>query len=287
MSKLEELKEIISEGKSLLETKITTYESTPDYNRGSLRHDSTIEINNIDETQYQKWKAKVVSFLNNNNLTALNEVNGWTVYGNCAFVEPQVNKLENLYGLCQTLKNDDINFVASYEEIEKSILLLLNFDKQTYLDQLEIYYLVIGKDNFFEVCKTFDTLDFTNIIIKFGFNGIRFYLPENNYLTLKGKKRYEEIIKKEMSRTTQAAINSKIEVTTEKTQNPTKKTNWGLVVAWIGSIGTIFAVFWEIYTYYVPVNDDNQSTIINTNQQAAPVNVIGSGNNVIIQQNQN
>lgn len=64
------------------------------------------------------------------------------MYGNCAFVEPQVNKLENLYGLCQTLKNDDINFVASYEEIEKSILLLLNFDKQTYSSSknLCVYY---------------------------------------------------------------------------------------------------------------------------------------------------
>lgn len=73
-----------------------------------------------------------------------------------------------------------------------------------------------------------------------------------------------------------------IEVSVPK-QKGHKKINWSIIGTWAGVLVAIITLIWGIYTYF---DSNNVATNSITKQNTAPINVTGSNNTVILQQNQ-
>ncbi|MBR2921824.1 MAG: hypothetical protein IKC10_00730 [Alphaproteobacteria bacterium] len=73
-----------------------------------------------------------------------------------------------------------------------------------------------------------------------------------------------------------------IEVSIPK-QEEQKKINSSTIGTWVGVLVAIIALIWGIYTYFTPNNIPTNSI---AEHNIAPINVNGSNNTVILQQNQ-
>lgn len=65
-------------------------------------------------------------------------------------------------------------------------------------------------------------------------------------------------------------------------QDEHKTINWSTIGTWAGVLVAIITLIWGIYTYFAP---NNVSALSTTEQNIAPINVNGSNNTVILQQN--
>ncbi len=248
MNNLNILKTLVDEGKELDENKASREIQEGAWSL-SGNHGKKI-ILDVNKAKYKKWDRKVINFLESNHLSQ--------------FIEPK--------GLCNDFQEEHngncINFTPQYEKLQNlyNLCNLLNNKKMaipinavkikkdflvvaSYKDTqlLDTYAEFIGRDNFREIYEELDSYKLFNFKIHFG-SGISFSLHGDDFLTLKGNAELKKI------------------------QSWWRRVNWK---KWIISIISLCIGGGIVINY-----------VIKYQKQKATINVSGSNNTVILQQNQ-
>lgn len=248
MNNLAKLKKLVDEGKYLDEHKISR--ETEEISKSTFDYHRKITVYDVDKEKYKEWDKKVITFLENLHLQE--------------FIEPK--------GLCNGFqeehKGNCINFTPQYEKLQnlyklcnllvnKKLAIPTNAEKikkdfllvSSYKDVklLDTYQIFIGRDPFREIYENLERQQFINFNIHFG-SGTSFSLRGDEFLTLKGKAELKKI------KSWWRCINW-------------KKWIIGIISLCIGG-GLVIN-----YT-------------INHQEQKAAINVSGSNNTVVLQQNQ-
>lgn len=246
MNNLKKLKELVDEGTELDGTK--TPREVEALPTGSFNYHKPITVYDVDKEQYRKWDEKVINFLNANHLQQFIEAKG------------ACNDFQEEH------KGNCINFTPQYEKLKNlyNLSTVLNNKKlivPTNPKKIKRDFLIIAShkdtqllDTYYEFIgrdcflEVYNSLgDFLNFTIHFG-SGISYSLHGSEFLTLKGKEELKKI------KTWWTGINWK---------------------KWIGVIFSLLIGSGLAFNY-----------IIKSQKQNAAVNVSGSNNIIVLEQNQ-
>lgn len=246
MNNLKKLKELVDEGTELDETK--TLREVEALPTGSFNYHRMITVYDVNKEQYGKWDEKVIRFLNANHLQQFIEAKG------------ACNDFQEEH------KGNCINFTPQYENLKNlyNLCKVLN-NKQlivpTNPKKIKRDFLIIVSHKDTQLLDTYyefigrdcfrdvynELGGFLNFTIHFG-SGISYSLHGREFLTLKGKEELKKI-----------------------------KT-WWRGINWKKWIGVIFSLL---------VGGGLVVTcIIKYQKQNAAVNVSGSNNIIVLEQNQ-
>ena len=246
MNNLKKLKELVDEGMELDKNKVPR--EVEALPTGSFNYHRKITVYDVNKEQYGKWDEKVIRFLNTNQLQQ--------------FIEPK--------GVCNDFqeehKGNCINFTPQYEKLKNlyNLSKVLNNKKlivPTNPKKIKRDFLIIASHKNTQLLDTYSEFvgrdsfrdvynelgNFLNFTIHFG-SGISYSLHGREFLTLKGKEELKKI------KTWWRGINWK---------------------KWIGVIFSLLVGSGLAFNY-----------IIKSPKQNAAVNVSGSNNIIVLEQNQ-
>ena len=246
MNNLKKLKELVDEGMELDKNKVPREVEALPI--GSFNYHRKITVYDVNKEQYGKWDEKVIRFLNTNQLQQ--------------FIEPK--------GVCNDFqeehKGNCINFTPQYEKLKNlyNLSKVLNNKKlivPTNPKKIKRDFLIIASHKNTQLLDTYSEFvgrdsfrdvynelgNFLNFTIHFG-SGISYSLHGREFLTLKGKEELKKI------KTWWRGINWK---------------------KWIGVIFSLLVGSGLAFNY-----------IIKSPKQNAAVNVSGSNNIIVLEQNQ-
>lgn len=246
MNNLKKLKELVDEGMELDKNKVPR--EVEALPTGSFNYHRKITVYDVNKEQYGKWDEKVIRFLNTNQLQQS--------------IEPK--------GVCNDFqeehKGNCINFTPQYEKLKNlyNLSKVLNNKKlivPTNPKKIKRDFLIIASHKNTQLLDTYSEFvgrdsfrdvynelgNFLNFTIHFG-SGISYSLHGREFLMLKGKEELKKI------KTWWRGINWK---------------------KWIGVIFSLLVGSGLAFNY-----------IIKSPKQNAAVNVSGSNNIIVLEQNQ-
>lgn len=186
MNSIAELKKLIEEGKCLYKEKTIENKTI----NGRI---PTTECN-VPKEKLDRWLKNVTDYLDKLNLKYFKYEEGFTLKGNCIFLDEQLQKIESLLKLCSVVDADP-PFKISKDNIMLYIFKIL---EKKDLKVFEPLILVTGIAHFTEVWKEISLLELTNINIITSGNIYCLNITINtkgneDYLSLKGLSVYQKI----------------------------------------------------------------------------------------------